>query len=458
LFCAAAGLACASDDDPSPGTLVLTFGKEADQWSGVAHLRLRAGATASTATGTLYDGPADGASVDIGQIGTDGSIAFVAEATDAAGEVVARGQTPVFTGAELQGDVAPLLLAPVAGSSRVADGLTLPWRRGDGAALLGRRYVVLGNAAQTDAEAYDTGLLIPSVGGPGWSRPPGLLLAASTRDLFVLDGSGADLADIFSLTTPTTTVVTADEAADLLRGQVVSPPAGDAAPAVGQWIGGPCGEGDGTQAASDRVLYLAPDDQIVVTRLPAPRRGAACAQLADGSLVLAGGSSSILTIVSTGGTVVESVLTDDRANGAAIATSDGSVLLIGGTAPAGSAASPAPIRVALPCAGACVGTTIVPDDGSDWPAAPTRVVPTASGRAFVVSDRPAGTAGAGTPASTSVRFVDASLGGVTLTSCVTRVERALPVALGLSGERLLLAGGITSAGTGSTEVEIVNSP
>jgi hypothetical protein len=463
LFCGATTIGCSSAEETAPGTLVVTFGKETDEWPSVAHLRLRAGATASTATDTLYDGPVEGASVDIGQIGTDASVAFVAEATDTSGAVIARGQTPTFSGAELQGDVAPLLLSPVAGASRTSDGLTLPWKRGDGVALLGKRYAVFGSATQTDAEAYDVGLLIPSVGGAGWSRPPRMLLAASTRDIFVLDEAGADLADIFSVTTPTTATISAEEAADLVRGQIVRPAATDAAAStttaatVGQWIGGPCGEGDATGTASDRVLYLAPDDQLVLTRLPAPRRGAACAILNDGSLVVAGGTSGTLTIVSTGGSVVDATLADERRNGGAIVTSDGSLLLFGGSSAGDALVAPPPVRITLPCAGSCAPAQVVLAGGSAVPAGSARVLPSASGRAFVLTDRASAADGTGT-AGAALQFVDASLGGVSVTTLPTRVVRSVPVALGLAGERLLLAGGTTGAGTGSTDVEIVNSP
>lgn len=442
--------ACSTDEAPPEGTVLVTFGQERGEWANVQTLRLER--TDGASTSVLFEGDAASANVALGAAPPDASVTLVAEARNAAGERVARGRSATFSGQELAGATVPVQLSPLAGASRASAGLIGAWSWGgtSGATLLGDRYLVLANVSGTPSsdELYDAGLLSTLLGGPSWPRSPQVLLRATAYDLLVVDAAGASFTNAFSSVAPVTSSLSAQDSSALVAGEVLEGTKDEAGGSTGRWLSGPCARSRPGLVASDRVLHLTGSDALIVSRLSAPRLGAACAVSPKGSLLIAGGGPSTLAIVDLAGAITEVPLVDDRSFGAAMFSEDGSLLLLGGRAEAGPPAPP--LRVAFPCGDTCVASPLsLGAAGDDDALADLAAIPSSPGHAFFVSRRPTGDVwlyGSSTSLTTS------------LVPLAVRVQRTAAYAFVLPGERLLVGAGVHAAGTPSTEVELLTPP
>lgn len=428
----------------------MTFGQEAGEWANARTLRVER--TDPLSTTVLFEGDVEAASVDLGAAAPNDAITLRAEVRDANGVAFARGESATFSGQELAGATVPLLLSPLAGSSRASAGLVGAWSAGtaSSATLLQGRYVLLADAAGTapSDELYDVGLLSALRGGPSWPRSPRTLLRATTSDVLVVDGEGGSFTNVFRSGTAGTSSLSPEDASALVGGAVLAGTTDAAGISTGQWLAGPCARRSANVGASDRVLHLTASDALIVSRLPALRLGAACAVSPSGALLIAGGGQRAIAIVDLAGKVTEAALDDDRSFGAAFFSGDGALLLLGGDTANGSAAPPT--RIAFPCGDTCVATpvplgpTIADDALRDLEAFPSE-----PGHAFFAARSPAGDRwlyGSSTALTTS------------LAPLAVRLARTSAYAFVLAGERLLVVGGTVPGGPASVDVEILTPP
>lgn len=442
--------ACATDEAPPAGTVLVTFGQESAEWAKVQTLRVERTDGASTAV--LFEGDAASASVELGAAAPDDAITLRAEVRDANGAPVARGRSATFSGRELAGATVPILLSPLAGSSRASAGLIGGWSAGNTSSgtLLQGRYLLLADASGSAAsdELYDVGLLSALLGGPSWPRPPRTLLRAATSDVLVVDGEGASFTNVFRSGTSGTSNLSAQDASALVGGAVLEGTSDAAGTSTGRWLAGPCARSSTGVAASDRVLHLTGADALIVSRLAAPRLGAACAVSPSGSLLIAGGGRPTLAVVDLEGKISEATLDDDRSFGAAFFSDDGALVLLGGRGADGSATPAA--RIAFPCGDTCVATPVSLGSVADGDGLrDLEVLPSAPGRAFFVArgaDFDRWLYGSSTTLTTS------------MTPLAVRLERRSAYAFVLPGERLLIGGGTVPGGAGSVEVEVLTPP